>query len=140
MCEISDRLILVFLILCSVSDIRTKKIPTFLLILMSVVTVMLCVTLSGQNFWNRFWGVGVGVVFWVISRCTGEAVGYGDSWILLLLGGYLGVRIILELVMSAFFLAGIFSLMGIVFGKWGKKVSIPFVPFLTAAYIGVVFI
>ena len=83
-------------------------------------------------------GVAVGLLFFGISKVTKEAVGYGDSWLVTILGMYLGGRRLLEVILTATVLAGIFSLIFCVFQGWDRKRSIPFVPFLTVAYLGVV--
>lgn len=143
MCEINTLLILGCLILCSVIDIRTRKIPTILLIYMSIGAAVCSIWSVHQKIVSALdvaGGIIVGILFLMISKYTEEAVGYGDSWILLLIGACLGCRETLELVMAAFFLTGLVSLIGFTFKKWKKTIAIPFVPFLTAAYIGVVFL
>lgn len=140
MCKISDGIILGLLILCSILDVRTKKIPIILLVGMSILVVIFMGVRMEQSTYSTLGGLLIGVVFCLISRLTREKIGYGDSWILLMLGGYLGWKKILVLMAAAFFLAGMFSVVGIIWRKWNRTVSIPFVPFLTAAYIGVMFL
>ena len=41
MCKIEDFIMLLFLLWCSISDLRTKKIPTVLLIIMSLTVIMI---------------------------------------------------------------------------------------------------
>ena len=54
------------------------------------------------------------------------------------MGIYLGGISMLEVATTAFFLTGLVSLAGIVIKQWKKNVTGPFVPFLTAAYLGVI--
>lgn len=136
--QISDLLMFLFLLICSFRDIRTKTIPTVLLVGASCVTVIFC--LSRQNIGSAVIGIAVGVFFCCISRYTDEAIGYGDSWLLMILGGYLGGMKILELSVLAFLFAGSFSLAGVVWRKWKRTERIPFVPFMAAAYVGVMMI
>ena len=82
----------------------------------------------------------VGGVFLLASRWSKEVIGYGDSWLILLLGGYLGIRRVLLLLTIAFFLAGIFGLLGYVLRRLRRGSTIPFIPFLTVAYMGVIFL
>ena len=51
-------------------------------------------------------GGGVGLVFFVTSKVTGEAFGYGDSLLILIMGSFLGFWDILSLLTAAFLLAG----------------------------------
>ena len=65
-------------------------------------------------------------------------IGYGDSWLLGKMGIYLGGISMLEVATTAFFLTGLGALAGIVSKQWMKNVTVPFAPFLTAAYLGVI--
>lgn len=71
---------------------------------------------------------------------TREAVGYGDVWIITLLGIYLGIWDTVTLVCIAFFFSSIAAVGCLVWKKFRRDTRIPFVPFLTAAYVGVVFL
>lgn len=140
MCKISDGIIISFLLACSLSDVRTRKIPGWILIGMSVVSAFFCLWQRSESFLSVLGGLLIGGIFCAVSKFTREAIGYADSWIILLLGAYLGMEKVLTLVVFAFFLAGLFALAGFLWKKWNQTCSIPFVPFLTAAYIGVLFI
>lgn len=136
MCKIEEFVILVFLVLCSITDLRLKKIPTVLLLVMSFVVFLFCLVLRRREALDVAGGVFIGVLCFLVSKYTKEAIGYGDSWLLCLLGIHLGGIYLLEVAMAAFFLAGIVSLVGIVWKQWKKTATIPFVPFLTIAYLG----
>ncbi len=138
MCKVEDAMMLLFLVLCSISDLRTRRISTMLLLIMSLFTILLSLFLVRREGAEVAGGVLVGVIFWLISKYSNEAIGYGDSWIMSLMGIYLGGRYLLEITVIAFFLAGLVSLVGITLKKWRKSVKIPFVPLLTAAYLGVI--
>lgn len=140
MCKIEDLVILIFLILCSISDLHSKKIPTVLLLGMSVVVLLFCLGLCRKDVLDVTGGIVIGILFFLVSKYTKEAIGYGDSWLMSLLGVHLGGIPLLEVSMTAFFLAGMVSLAGLVWKHWKKTVTIPFVPFLTIAYLGVIII
>lgn len=140
MCKISDGIVFLFLLLCSICDIRTKKIPIRLLMAMSLMISVFILVQCNQGIEAMLGGALTGVLFCFISKWSKEAIGYGDSWIILLLGGYLGWKRVFLLLGAAFFFAGIFSLIGIVWKKWKRSYSIPFAPFLTIAYLGVMFL
>ena len=80
------------------------------------------------------------MVFLIISRATEESLGYGDSILITVLGIYMGFWNILTLLVTAFFLGAVFSGVMLVRKKYTGKSSFPFVPFLTAAYVGGVFV
>lgn len=81
-------------------------------------------------------GGAVGVLFLCVSRVTGEAFGYGDSILIVILGSFLGFWNIISLVTAAFLLAAVFSVWMMAVKGFTRKSAFPFVPFLTAAYLG----
>ena len=81
-------------------------------------------------------GAGVGLVFLRASRVTGESFGYGDSILIMIMGGFLGFWDILSLLTAAFLLAAVFSVIMLVRKKFNRKTAFPFVPFLMIAYTG----
>lgn len=137
MCKISDVIVLLFLLTCSLNDLKTRRLPVWLLLGMSAVMVFLYLFRQDSDIVSSAVGVLTGGIFCLFGRFTEEAIGYGDSWIILLLGLYLGFEKQLAVIMAAFLLAGLFALGGLMKQKWRRTYSIPFVPFLTAAYIGV---
>lgn len=120
----------------SVADIRSRKIPTTGLLLWGVVTI----AYQGWMVWrgeirieNVCLGAGVGILFLIISRITEEAIGYGDSVAITILGAYLGFWGILENLAGAFFISAIWSIWQVSIQK--SKRSISFFPFLTTGYL-----
>ena len=81
-------------------------------------------------------GGGVGLVFIIISRVSGESFGYGDSILITIMGIFVGFWDILGLLMGAFSMAAVFSAVMMIRRRFSRKTSFPFVPFLAAAYIG----
>ena len=69
-----------------------------------------------------------------ISRLTEEKIGYGDSLLIIVLGTFLGMWKLLILLLGAFGLAAAVSIL--LKRKFTRKSMIPFVPFLTVAYMG----
>ena len=123
MCEIADLLVLAMLIACSYSDARKKTMPVYLLIIFSAVVggvALLCKDISIQT---RLGGGLLGLFFLLASKCSKEAIGYGDSWIILLLGVQMGGM-------------GAVSLVFLWKHHWKRNMTLPFVPFLTISYIG----
>lgn len=139
MCEITNVVVLVMLVACAVCDWKKKEIPLLFLVMMSGVTVFCLLFCHQGNLWQHVGGILLGSFFFLISRFSKEAIGYGDSWIILLLGLYLGLSVTIELLFVASFVAGVGSLFFLWKKRWRKKATMPFVPFLALAYVGVVF-
>ena len=88
------------------------------------------------------WGLSVmggllGGLFFLVSRWTKEAFGYGDSCIITILGIQAGLWNLLSILWGAFFAAAVFAVFASIKGSWNRKTAFPFVPFLTLAYVGV---
>ncbi len=140
MCEISKWILLGFLIVFSISDFKWRGVRTWMLVMMSVVVLLFGIFVTEEPIWSILGGVIVGVLFLGISYGTKESIGYADSWLILILGVYLGIRDTLLMLTVAFFFAGLVSLVGIAVKRWKRNGTIAFIPFLTMAYIGVILI
>lgn len=81
-------------------------------------------------------GILTGFLFMGISRLTEEKIGYGDSLLIIVLGTFLGMWKLLILLLGAFGLAAAVSILLMIKRKFTRKSMIPFVPFLTVAYMG----
>ena len=136
MCKIADWMILLLLGMCSVSDARKKTIPAVLLIVFSIVVAGIALFDNAVNVRFRVGGLFMGSLFFLISKCSKEAIGYGDSWLILLLGIYLGYLHAFEVLFGASLLAGVVSVFFLWKCGWKKKATLPFVPFLTLSYLG----
>ena len=84
-------------------------------------------------------GAAVGGVFMAVSRATKEAFGYGDSLLIGIMGMLLGFWNILSVLVTAFLLAALFSVILLFWNHFNRKASFPFIPFLTVAYAGGIF-
>ena len=133
MCQL---LFAVYMSILAIMDIKWKKLS--LAALMSGFIILTAGFLCGRNIHVMLLaaGAGVGIVFMVVSRVTEEAFGYGDSILILIMGGFLGFWNILFLLVAAFSMAALFSIFMLLRKKFHRKSAFPFVPFLTAAYIG----
>ena len=95
-------------------------------------------SISGSYTEYRLDGIAgrrlIGMIFIGISKITREAIGYGDSLAILILGIYLGVWGLLEVLATSFFILGILAL-GFVTLRRKKSLAFPFYPFLTVGYL-----
>ena len=72
----------------------------------------------------------------IISRVTGESLGYGDSLLIMVAGGFLGLWDLLSVLAAAFSLAAGYGAVMMIRKKFHRKTAFPFGPFLAAAYMG----
>ena len=119
-----------YLCYLSVLDIQKRRLPEGLLAAGVGIA-------AGVAALRIFWGFGpfllglagaaVGVGFLWISKVTDEAFGYGDSILIIALGLYL--------LMAAFGLSAIFSMVMMKRQNFQRTTTMPFVPFFGAAYV-----
>lgn len=139
MCELSQGICIAYLSVLSILDIRFRKMPVWLLVVGGIVGI-------GYQIWR--WvkgdsisivliggGVIVGLIFLVVSKITGQALGYGDGIIILILGIYLGFWDLSVVLMIAFFAASVMAMVLIVVKRGKRKRTMPFVPFLCIGYV-----
>ena len=138
--EIMDWVIFAVLVVCGIRDWKKREIPIWWLVVASVLVVA-GVLIWGRNMWiSRMVGVFVGIFFLFVSKYSKEAIGYGDSWLILLLGLYLGSLRALQVLFFAAVAAGIGGLFFLWKRKWKRDIAIPFVPYMALAYLGVLFL
>lgn len=128
-----------YMIVLAVMDIRWKKLS--LMVLLSGTLPLAAGFLCDRKTHIILLAAGaaIGVIFLIISRVTEDSFGYGDSILIMIMGGFLGFWNILSLLTAAFSMAAVFSIFMLIRKKFHRKSAFPFVPFLTAAYIGGMF-
>lgn len=133
--EISQIICLVILTILSVIDIRYRKVPQHLLVVGNLGAIWYQCMVGGLDRWLLICGGCIGVIFLIISRVTKEEIGYGDSWGILMLGIFLGVWGVLEVLLLSFLLLIIAAILYFISGRLRRKSTLPFYPFLTAGYL-----
>ena len=134
--ELIDVLMIGILVVVSWGDWKRKEISVRMLLIMTVLTGFKVLFFS-EKFIEVVLGIGIGVGFLLISKWTKEQIGYGDSWLILILGIYIGFGNLLVVLFVASLGAALFSLVFCMLHQWNRNYTIPFVPFLAAAYVGV---
>lgn len=137
-----DIVVLLILTGLSVSDIRNKKVSRKVLTLWGILTVIwkivdfyqirVFLEKMEQTNVDDLAGIGVGVLSLLVSKVTEEAIGYGDSVAIMILGGYLGFWKVVEVLAAAIFTSGVCS---VILAFRGRVKTMPFFPFLTLGYI-----
>ena len=140
MCTIADGIILGFVLICTLFDLKIRAIPIWVMMLFSIVTVLVCLFCRRERMGIMAAGLMIGMFFLILSKVTKEAVGYGDSWIITLLGMHLGAEKLLWALFIASFLAALASLYQMWKQNWDRMGSLPFVPFLAIGTAGVIFL
>ena len=140
MYTLTKQIAAVLLILGSIRDIRKRSLPVWTLYAVEILVMIWGVWKQEVVWWEIAGGILIGAVFLGISKWTGEALGYADSGLILILGSYLGMWNLMILLLIAFSVAAFYAAMGMVIGNFHRKFSVPFIPFLTLGYLWVVFL
>lgn len=140
MCRVIDYIIALLLIVLAYKDWKTKRVSVWLLGVITVVAIVACIFLVTTSAWNTLGGVAIGILLFGISKWSGEAIGYGDSWLILSLGIYLGGMKLLQVIFLASFLACLISIAYCMRCGWSRKHTLPYIPFVAVAYLGGMFL
>lgn len=135
--NIISTIITIWLLLCSIQDIKKKKINTGLIIV-GVLLLTIVTSLSGSiTILNRLAGLSLGVILLGLCFVTRGQIGIGDGIILCITGLNLGFIKNSLLLLYALLGAAVFSAILIFFWHVSRHKTIPFVPFLFLGYLGV---
>lgn len=139
MWTISQIVIMAVMAGLSVVDMYSHRIPVSVLIWGSLAVLGYQVFIGKGSIWLISGGIGVGILFLSISKATGEGIGYGDSWAILILGIYLGVWKLIEVLFTAFLILEAAAVGCLAAKKMSRKYRLPFIPFLTLGYLCSIF-
>lgn len=132
----------VYLIVLSIFDIRSRQIPTALLLLGSVPAVFhAALTLFGHERTPAEYAAALvpGVILLLLAFVTGK-IGYGDGWVIAIIGLLLGYRSGMTVFFISLFLSGMAGILLLLLRKVNSKSTIPYIPFVTIAVVLVWFI
>ena len=116
----------------TVMDLRRKQLN--LVFLLSGFILVAAGALFGRGTHPVLLAAGGGV-----GIALGEAFGYGDSLLIVIMGSFLGFWDVLSVLTAAFLLAAVYSAAMLVGKRFSRKTAFPFVPFLMIAYTGGIF-
>lgn len=119
----------------TVSDIRFRKVSTSWLAMGGVMAAVYCLVFQREQWILSAMGLLTGALFILISRLTGEGIGYGDSIMISILGLYLGIWSLLEMLVITWCLVAIAAMIILVKKKYARKAAIPLMPFIMMGYV-----
>lgn len=136
--------VILILAVGSIFDIRWKKIPT-VLPMAGAVWALACVTLqimregAGAALMGALVSVFPGAALLLLSLLTEKKVGSGDGLILILLGLFEGVERAVLVFCLGLFLQSLLAVGLLILKKADKQTCIPFLPFLLASRLLLLF-
>lgn len=127
------------LLICAIQDLIKKRIYLWSVAIGAALTLACLPVIAERGIVDCIGGLAVGLAALLISRATGGKIGLGDGIILCVTGLGLGFWSNLELFGIALFLAAVLSIILLALRLVNRKQSIPFIPFLLAGYLIIVF-
>lgn len=121
-----------FLGICAVCDGVEREIPLVVVWVGIIAAIVLHVQgLAGDNSWlAAAISVLPGVMFWMLSFVTGEKVGYGDGWMLVMIGLYTGLWKCFLILLIGLMSESLLVLILLAVRRISKDRQVPFAPFL----------
>lgn len=127
--------IALFLLLCSVQDIKEKKISVKMLVLSGGLFLALSLLFDEISWERRMENMLPGVMALVTAFLTREQVGYGDAVCLVVLGSVVPADILWGAILGGLFLLSACSVLLLMRKMAGRSTTLPFIPFLTAGIL-----
>ncbi len=124
------------LAICSAQDIRKKEIRLNLVLFFGILGIFFHMLFRMQSITSVLLGMSIGVALLLAAVATEGRIGVGDGVLVTVTGVYLGLERNLTLLFCALALCGIWALALLALRKKKRSDTLPFVPFLLAAYIG----
>jgi len=123
-----------FLTGLSVEDIRFRKLSGEPLAMMMVLGIGYQIYEESSSWITVLCGMGIGLVFLGISYITKEALGYGDSILIGVLGLFVGAIELIEILMVTWIGVMVIAMILLMIKRFHRRTALPFVPFLTVGY------
>lgn len=134
--SIGEGILLVFLGINTISDIKSKKILVWSAWIFGAFGLVYGFVTKELTWSQALIALLLGVIFLVISKATKESMGYGDGIIVSIMGIYLSIQRIVGSLALALIFAALWSIILIVFFKKKKQEEFPFVPFVLLGFLG----
>jgi leader peptidase (prepilin peptidase)/N-methyltransferase len=127
------------LLICAIQDLFKKRVYLWVIGIGAALTFICLPFLEKLSIADCIGGLTVGLITMLISKMTAGKIGMGDGILLCVTGIGLGFWNNLELFGIALFLAAVLSILLLLSRIVDRKKSIPFIPFLFAGYLIIVF-
>ena len=126
-----------YLIVLTFIDIDKKEVPYEIIIVLFITGLMLSVLeIKDINIFNGIIAaITGGFSILILNFFSNGKIGEGDIKLIMCLGLCLGTRDIIGIILYAFIIGGIVSVVLLIAGKYKRADEVAFVPFITAAFL-----
>lgn len=126
-----------WLFAASILDIRSRKIPVWMLVLGGIAAVLTALCRCGftlEEYVEMIKGCIPGVILLLMAAVTGKA-GTADGIVLIFLGICAGGKVCLAVFMLSLLLISLFSGVSLALHRVGRNTRLPYLPFLAVAWL-----
>ena len=136
MMDIREGILLAFLGINAISDIKAKRILIWSVWVLGIFGLLYGFISKELMILQVLITLLPGIIFLIISKVTKESLGYGDGIVVLVMGVFINMQKLVRSLMLALLFAALWSIILMIF--WGKKkqADFPFLPFVLLGYIG----
>lgn len=127
--------IIVFLVLCSIQDIREKRLSVKMLVVAGLLFLGMSLVFEEMPIEKRLHNILPGMITFLLAFLTKEQIGYGDAACLVVLGIMVSAGSLFGAVMIGLILLSICSMILLAGKKADRKTTLPFLPFLSAGML-----
>ena len=128
--QVVSLLEIVFVGIGTYYDVKEKSLPIAFLWAFAGVGILINIILQYQSIRNAVCGAMIGLAVLFVGWFTKEAIGYGDGWVLVILGLLEGAFAVSLIMIEAFMLSGILGAWKLICLKQKRDSTMPFLPFL----------
>lgn len=130
---ISILILYIYLIICTISDIKTKKINLKLSLIFLFIGLFIFSFFIKADMKILLYNLLSGISVLFVSLFTKGAIGAGDAIILIIMSFYMPSASLLIILFFSLLMASIVSV-ALIIKKYSRKYALPFAPFITLGY------
>jgi len=123
----------IYLILCTISDIKTKKINLKLSLVFLLLGFFIYPFFIKSDIKILLYNLLPGICILLVSLFTKGAIGAGDAVILIIMSFYMPSASILIILFFSLLMASVIAVT-LIIKKYSRKYALPFAPFITLGY------
>lgn len=132
-------IIVILLGISSFMDMKYRKISTRLLIVFGILAILIWV---GKIYMNGIVEISKilldilpGLILLLLGKATRESIGYGDGYLFIIIGLYIGFIRTVGILITALFLIAIISIFLLIIRKINRGTELPFIPVVLISYL-----
>ena len=129
-------LVLCFLFWESYQDIKRQQLSLESIIIFLAAGMIIRLFVLKTGMLEIISGMALGLFCLIISKITGEAVGYGDGLVILVIGVCLGIQGAVITLCMSFVIMMVLAIFLLIEKGFGYNAALPFVPCIFVAYVG----